>query len=133
MSESDIKRGRSLGGGREPQRVENRAGLMEVCLLSPQCLQRHRPSACDRFKGLSLHHRRSVIAAKELCLRHRDLDKVKVSECRRNTPPHWLGSDVRGACGGRAAAGGGEGGQDSVGLPHYHQGEGRVRFARRKL
>jgi len=70
---------------------------MEMCLLSPQCLQRHRPSACDRFKGLSLHHRRSVIAAKELCLRHNDLDKVKVSECiRRNIPPHWLGSDVRG-------------------------------------
>ncbi len=37
-----------------------------------------------------------MIAAKDLCLRHRDLDKVKVSECiRRNTPPHWLGSDVR--------------------------------------
>ncbi len=43
-----------------------------------------------------MHHRWSEIAAKELCLRHRDLDKVKVSECiRRNTPPHWLGSDVR--------------------------------------
>ncbi len=68
-------------------------------LTSPKCLQRHRPSACDRFKGLSLHHRQSVIAAKELCarcLRHSDLDTVKVSECiRRNTPPHWLGSDVR--------------------------------------
>jgi hypothetical protein len=69
---------------------------MEMCLLSPQCLQRRRPFACDRFKGLSLHHRRSVIAAKELCLRHSDLDKVKVSECiRRNIQPHWLGSDVR--------------------------------------
>jgi hypothetical protein len=99
MSESDIKRGRSLGGGREPQRVENRAGLMEVCLLSLQCLQRHRPSACKKFKGLSLQHRQSVIAAMELCarcLRHSDLDPVKVSKCiRRITPPHWLGSDVR--------------------------------------
>jgi hypothetical protein len=66
---------------------------MEVCLLAPQCSQRHKSSACDKFKGLSLQHRRSVIAAKELCmrcLRHRDLDEVKVKECiRRNNPPHW--------------------------------------------
>jgi hypothetical protein len=54
MSELDIKRGRSPAGGHEPRRVEKRAGLMEVCLLSPQCLQRHRQSACDKFKGLSL-------------------------------------------------------------------------------
>jgi hypothetical protein len=94
MSESDIMRGRLPGGGREPQRAEKRAGLMEVCLLSLQCLQRHRPSACDKFKGLSLQHRRSVITAKELCvpcLRHSDLDAVKVSKCiRKDTPPHWV-------------------------------------------
>jgi hypothetical protein len=70
-----------------------------VCLPSLQCLQRHRPSACDKFKGLSLQHWRSVIAAKELCaryLRHSNLDAVKVCECtRKDTPPHWLGSDVR--------------------------------------
>jgi hypothetical protein len=30
------------------------------------------------------------------CLRHSDLDAAKVSECiRRDTPPQWLGSDVR--------------------------------------
>ncbi len=30
------------------------------------------------------------------CLRHSDLDAVKVSKCiRRDTLPHWLGSDVR--------------------------------------
>ncbi len=74
-------------------------GELGGVLTSPKCLQRHRPSACDRFKGLSLHHWQSVIAAKELCascMHHSDLDTVKVSECiRRNTLPHWLGSDVR--------------------------------------
>jgi hypothetical protein len=48
---------------------------------------------------LSLQHRQSVIAEKELCarcLRHSDLNKSKKKECiRRGTPPHWLGSDVR--------------------------------------
>ncbi len=29
-------------------------------------------------------------------LRHSDLDAAKVSECtRRDTPPHWLGNEVR--------------------------------------
>jgi hypothetical protein len=72
---------------------------MEVCLLSPECSQRHKPSAWDKFKELSLQHRQSVKAAKELCvrcLRHSNLDAVRVKECfRRKTPPHWLGSDVR--------------------------------------
>jgi hypothetical protein len=67
--------------------------------MEPQCSQRHRPSVCDKFKGLSLQHRRSVIAAKELCVRclcHSDLDAAKVSKCiKRDTPPHWLGSGVR--------------------------------------
>jgi hypothetical protein len=76
-----------------------RAELMEVCLLSRQCLQRHRPAACDKFKGLSLQHRWSVIGAKELCmrcLRQSDLDTAKVSECtRRDTLPHCLGNEVR--------------------------------------
>jgi hypothetical protein len=53
---------------------------MEVCLLAPQCSQRHKSSACDKFKGLSLLHRQSMIAAKELC--HSDLDAVRT---RRNT------------------------------------------------
>ncbi len=99
MSEPDIKRGRSPDRDRGPQKEEKRAGLMEVCLFSVQCSQRHKPFACDKFKGLSLHHWQSVIAAKELCvccLRQSDLDAVKVKECtRRKTLPHWLGSDVR--------------------------------------
>jgi hypothetical protein len=48
---------------------------------------------------LSLQHRQSVIAAKELCvrcLRHSDLVESKKKECiKRGTPPHWLGNDVR--------------------------------------
>jgi hypothetical protein len=99
MSEPDMKRGRSPDGDRGPQRGEKKAGLMEACLLTPQCSQRHKPSACDKFKDLSLQHRRSVIAAKDLCvhcLRHSDLDEIKKKECiRRKTPPHWLGSDLR--------------------------------------
>ncbi len=81
-----ILRGRSPAGDRGPQKEEKRAGLMEVCLISPQCSQRHKPSASDKFKGLSLQHPQSVIAAKELCvrcLRHSDLDTVTVKECTR--------------------------------------------------
>jgi hypothetical protein len=48
---------------------------------------------------LSLQHRQSVIAEKELCaicLRHSDLDESKKRDCiRRMAPPHWVGSSVR--------------------------------------
>ncbi len=85
--------GWSPNGDRGPQRVKNTAGLMEACHLAPQCRQRHRPSACDKFKDLSLQHRQSVIAAKELCvrcLRHSDLDEIKKQEyIKRTTQPHW--------------------------------------------
>jgi hypothetical protein len=99
MSELDMKRGRSPDGDRWPQRVENTAGLMEACLLAPHCEQRHMPSACTRFKDLSLQHRQSVIAAKELCvrcLRLSELDEIKKKEfIGKMIQPHWLGSDVR--------------------------------------
>jgi hypothetical protein len=53
----------------------------------------------ERVKDLSLQHRQSVIAEKELCarcLRHSDLDESKKRDCiRKITPPHWLGSSVR--------------------------------------
>jgi hypothetical protein len=94
-----MKRGRSPNGDRVPQRVKETAGLMEACLPAPHCEQRHTPSACIRFKDLSLQHRQSVIAAKELCircLRHSDLDEIKKKECiRRTIQPHWLGGDMR--------------------------------------
>jgi hypothetical protein len=99
MSEADMKKGRSLDRKCGPPGVENTAGLMEDCLLAPHCGRRHRPSACDKFKDLSLQHRQSVLAAKELCvrcLRHSDLDESKKKECiRRETPLHGFGSDVK--------------------------------------
>jgi hypothetical protein len=70
-----------------------------VCLLFPQSMQRHRPTACEKLRKLSLQHRQSVIAAKELCvycLRHSDLEVVKTRECtKKNTRAHWLSSEAR--------------------------------------
>jgi hypothetical protein len=72
---------------------------MEECLLAPHCGERHRATACEKFRELSLQHRQSVIAEKELCancLRHSDLDESKKRDCvRRAAPPHWVGSSVR--------------------------------------
>jgi hypothetical protein len=111
LNKDIIQKGRSSDGDHGPQKEEKRAGLMEVCLISPQCSKRHKPSASDKFKGLSLQHWQSVIAAKELCvhcLRHSNLDAVTLKECtRRKTPPHWLGSEA--APGEGSAAGGGKG------------------------
>jgi hypothetical protein len=99
MSETDMRKGRSLERECGPPRVEEAASLMEDCLLAPHCGWRHRPAACDKFKDLSLQHRQSIIAEKELCarcLRHSDLDESKKKDCiRRKTPPHWLSSSVR--------------------------------------
>jgi hypothetical protein len=92
MSQADMRKGQSLDRERGPQGVENTAGLMEACLLEPHCGRRYRPSACDKFKDLSLQHRQSVIAAKELCvrcLRHSDLDESKKKECIRRGTPLW--------------------------------------------
>jgi hypothetical protein len=72
---------------------------MEKCLLAQHCRERHRATACERFKGLSLQHRQSIIAEQELCancLRHSDLDASKKRDCiERAAEPHWLGSSVR--------------------------------------
>jgi hypothetical protein len=99
MSETDVRKGRSLSGERGPQGVEIAASLMDDCLLAPHCGRRHRPSACEKFKDLSLQHRQSVIAEKELCARclcHSDLGESNKKDCiRRGTPPHWLSSSVR--------------------------------------
>ncbi len=79
--------------------MKEAANLMEECLLAPHCRERHRATACKKFKGLSLQYRQSVIAEKELCancLRHSDLDASKKKECvRRVAEPHWVGSSVR--------------------------------------
>jgi hypothetical protein len=72
---------------------------MEECHLAPHCGERHRATACEKFRELSLQHRQSVIAEKELCancLRHSDLDESKKRDCvRRAAAPHWVGSSVR--------------------------------------
>ncbi len=69
-----------------------------------------------------------MIAAKELCVRclcHSNLDAAKESACtRRDTPPHLVGNKVRDPdaqlCTERELllVHGGEGGRDSVCLPH---------------
>jgi hypothetical protein len=96
MSETDMRKGRSLERERGPLGVEEVASLS---LLAPHCGRRHRHAACDKFKDLSLQHRQSIIAEKELCagcLCHSDLDEIKKKDCiRRKTPPHWLSSSVR--------------------------------------
>ncbi len=73
--------------------------MMEKCLLAPHCRERHRATACERFKSLSLQHRQSIIAEQELCLnclRHSDLDVSKRRDCiKRAAEPHWVGSSVR--------------------------------------
>jgi hypothetical protein len=95
----DTRRGPPHERGRGPLGVEEAANLIENCLLAPHCGLRHRPAACEKFKDLSLQHRQSVIAEKELCarcLRHSDLDESKKRDCiRKMAPPHWLGSSVR--------------------------------------
>jgi hypothetical protein len=98
-SETDVRKGQSLDRELGPQGVEVAASLMEDCLLALHCGRRHRLAACDKYKDLSLQHRQSVIAEKELCarcLRHSDLDESKKKDCiKRETPPHWLRSSVR--------------------------------------
>jgi hypothetical protein len=55
--------------------------------------------ACEKFRGLSLPHRQSIIAEQELCascLRHSDNDIRRKRDClRRAAEPHWVGSSMR--------------------------------------
>jgi hypothetical protein len=99
VSATDTRKGRPLERGSRPLGVEEAGSLMEECLLAPHCGMRHRATACEKLKDLSLQHRQSVIAEKELCascLRHSDLDESKKRDCiRRMAPPHWVGSSVR--------------------------------------
>jgi hypothetical protein len=93
-------------------------------VLALTAMQRHRPTVCDKFKGLSLQHRRSVIVAKELsahCLCHSSLDAAKVRECtKKSTQAHWLSSEaINPRIPPRSdATGGAQGRQSSVCLPH---------------
>ncbi len=93
VSEMDTRKEWPLEGRSRPRGVREAVELMERCLLAPHCRERHRATACERFKSLSLQHRQSIIAEQELCancLRHSDLDVSK-----RAAEPHWVGSSVR--------------------------------------
>jgi hypothetical protein len=99
VSETGTRKERPLEGRSRPRGAKEAAILMEECLLAPHCRERHRATGCERFKSLSLQHRRSVIAEKELCancLRHSDLDASKKRDCNeRAAEPHWVGISVR--------------------------------------
>jgi hypothetical protein len=99
VSATDTRKERPLEGGSRLKGAKEAASLMEECLLAPHCGERHRATACEKFRGLSLQHRQTVIAEKELCancLRHSDLDVNKKKDCvRRAAEPHWVGSSVR--------------------------------------
>jgi hypothetical protein len=99
VSETDIRKERPLEGGSRSRGAREAADLLEKCLLTPHCRERHRAMACVKFKSLLLQHRQSIIAEQELCancLRHSDLDVRKRRDyIRRAAEPHWVGSSVR--------------------------------------
>ncbi len=92
VSETDTRKERPLEGGSRPRGAREAADLMEKCLLAPHRRERHRATACEKFKSLSLQHRQSIIAEQELCancLRHSDLDARKRRDCiKRAAEPH---------------------------------------------
>ncbi len=92
VSETDTRKERPLEGRSRPRGAREAVDLMGRCLLAPHCRERHRATACERFKSLSLQHRQSIIAEQELCancLRHSDLDASKRRDCiKRAAEPH---------------------------------------------
>jgi hypothetical protein len=66
VSDTDTRKERPLEGGSRSRGAREAADLMEKCLLAPHCRERHRVTACERFKSLSLQHRQSIIAEQEL-------------------------------------------------------------------
>ena len=67
VSETGTRKERPLEGRSRPRGAREAADSMERCLLAPHCRERHRATACERFKSLSLQHRQSIIAEQELC------------------------------------------------------------------
>ena len=98
VSETGTRKERPLEGGSRSRGVKEMVDVFR-CLLAPHCGDRHRAMACEKFKGLSLPHRQSIIAEQELCancLRHSENDIRRRKEClRRAAEPHWVGSSVR--------------------------------------
>ena len=100
---------------------------MEKCLLAPHCRERHRATACEKFKSLSLQHRQWIIAEQELCANclqqeeglHREggrasLGRQQCEATRENTKP----GDGEGC-----DAGGAGGGQDKLRLQDGRHGQ----------
>jgi hypothetical protein len=92
VSETDTRKEWPLEGGSRSRGAREAADLMEKCQLTPHCRERHRVTACEKFKSLSLQHRQSIIAEQELCtncLRHSDLDARKRRVCiKKAAEPH---------------------------------------------
>ncbi len=66
VSETGTTKERPLEGRSRPRGAKEAADSMEKCLLAPHCRERHRATACEKFKSLSLHHRQSIIVEQEL-------------------------------------------------------------------
>ncbi len=62
VSETGTRKERPLEGGSQSRGAREAGDLLEKCLLAPHCRERHRAMACEKFKGLSLPHRQSIIA-----------------------------------------------------------------------
>ena len=85
VSETGTRKERPLEGGSRPRGVKELEDALR-CLLAPHCGDRHRAMACEKFRGLSLPHRQSIIAEQELCancLRHSDNDVRRKKDCLR--------------------------------------------------
>jgi hypothetical protein len=98
VPETGTRKERPLEGGSRSRGVKEPVDVLR-CLLAPHCGERHRAMACEKFRGLSLPHRQSIIAERELCascLRHSENDVRRKKDClRRAAEPHWVGSSVR--------------------------------------
>ncbi len=66
VSETGTRKERLLEGGSRPRGAKELEDVLERCLLAPHCSEQHRAMACEKFRGLSLPHRQSIIAEQEL-------------------------------------------------------------------
>ena len=65
VSETGTRKEWPLEGGSRPRAARELDDVLEKCLLAPHCRERHRATACEKFKSLSLPHRQSIIAEQE--------------------------------------------------------------------
>jgi hypothetical protein len=58
---------------------------LPVCLLSPKCELQHRLTACEWFGRLLSHHRKSLLAVRDVCmvcLWHSNQDEGRREACQ---------------------------------------------------